>query len=159
MAIQLPFRDASSWRVTPQNPVRFQNGFDFERCAGLHNQLTEIGWVGSGKPLDDLPRTTYLDADALDKSTEDWRSRIPDDLVAFYERALVVGGNHSFFYYVDGLLNSGDLWSMTKCDNIDHDDESRFLTLYLANPMASHLRGIVYVLRIGLRYAPHTKGN
>lgn len=146
MAIQLPFQDVSSWRVTPQNPVRFHNGFDFERCAALHNQLVEVGWTGSGNSLDDLERKTYFDYVHHTPEAENYRSRISDDLTAFLERAIVTKDDHSFFYCVNGLNHPHDLWATHEIENKDNGDDDRFLTLHAANNIASHPDGIVYVL-------------
>lgn len=140
MAAQIPISDISPWRVSPANPVRFQNGFDYERCAALHNELLEVGWTGSGKSLDALERRTWSDFHG--EEAEGVRNRLSEELMAFLERALVVEeGDHSLFYYVNGLSYPDNMWT-----NHEGGESDRFLTLYAANDLAEHPDGIVYVI-------------
>src|ERR1700761_5993889 len=140
MARQLPLLSGRRWRVSPTNPVRFGQDFDFERCAALHNQLLEIGWVSSGKSLDSLERRTWFNVHG--DRAEQMRTRLSDQLVGFLERVAENADNHSLFYYSYGLSAPDSMWDHHQ----DHDEEDRFLTLYGANHIVSHHDGIVYVL-------------
>lgn len=124
-------------------------GLDYERCAALHNELLEIGWVGSGRRLeydanDDqaevLHRRTWFEYYGED--AERVRSRLSPSLAAFLERALVIDANHSLFYYVSCLAHPDYLWLNHQWEAEDTEPD-RYMTLYVANDIASKLDGLV----------------
>lgn len=150
MATQVALGGTSSpsqWRVTAFNPVRSAEGLDYERCAALHNELLQIGWTGSGKRLEysaDEDQAEVLDHrswfDFHGQAADSVRDKLSPSVIAFLERALVVG-NHSLFYYVNGLAYPGYLWL-----NHEHDDDAdpyRYMTLYAANDVSSQPDGLV----------------
>ena len=139
----------SPWRVTAENPVRMTPGLDYERCAALHNELLEIGWVGSGRRLEYdandnqaevLHRRTWFEYYGED--AERVRSRLSPSLAAFLERALVIDANHSLFYYVSCLAHPDYLWLNHQWEAEDTEPD-RYMTLYVANDIASKLDGLV----------------
>jgi hypothetical protein len=53
----------TGWRITEENPIRDDlHGFDFERCAALHNLIVERGWTQRGLDPTQLGRTTWWQA-------------------------------------------------------------------------------------------------
>lgn len=144
MTTQIPIRSsiASSWRVTPANPVRATSGLDYERCAALHNELLEIAWTRSGRSLDILERKSWFEF--YGTQAEAIRGRLSKDIIAFLENAIEVAeSNFHLFYYVAGLSTPDMLWT-----NHEYKTEDRFLTLYIANDLASHLDGLVYGIEL-----------
>lgn len=117
------------------------HNFDYERCVVLHNEPLQIGWVTSDKPLDDLERTSKTWFEFYGEEAKSVRHRLSDGLVAFLERTLVVeeANDHSLFYHVNGLSNPY-FWR----HGYDGEGTDRFLTLYLANDMATHPDGLVF---------------
>lgn len=120
---------------------------DYERCAALHNELLELGWVGSDKALehdaaDDqtpvLHRVSWFDRHG--DAAAQVRSRLSPSLVAFLEQALDSPNGHSLFYHVNGLSPPGFLFLN---NNLDQDEPDRYVTLYVANLIATHPDGLV----------------
>jgi hypothetical protein len=96
--------EASSWRVTPSNPVRFANKFDWERCAALHKEILEYGWKMSNKPLQDLPTKTWWDVFGSNVSDASPNlGRLSQPLTKFLKQA-TEAEDHYFFYYTYGLM-------------------------------------------------------
>lgn len=146
MAVQIPLSGQSQWRVTPENPVRFGDRLDFERCAALHNELIQLGWTGSGKALDQLETLTWFEI--WGEAAEESRSLLSEDLVSFLERAHNIKNEDagSFFYYVDGLMSPERMWHTNELRNAD-EESPRYLTLYGAHDMPSHPDGLAFDLK------------
>lgn len=127
------------WRITPRNPVRDLEHMDFERCAALHNEIIERGWIGAGRNLDDLYRTTYTERFHNDPH---WQ---PEHLHAyveeFFRRATAPMEVHTFFYTVNGPVSPEGLLR----SSVPGDDAHRFLKLYSTTLVlcSSHRGGIV----------------
>ncbi|KAI4595872.1 hypothetical protein KJ359_006511 [Pestalotiopsis sp. 9143b] len=121
---------------------------DYERCAALHNELLELGWAGSGKSLeynaaDDqalvLHRVSWFDHHG--DAAAQVRSLLSPSLVAFLEQALDSPNGHSLSYDVNGLSPPGFLFLN---NNLDPDEPNRYVTLYVANLIATHPDGLVF---------------
>lgn len=65
-------------------------------------------------------------------------------LVTFLESAFCVEdvGQHSLFYYVNGLSGPGYMWENHEMDN--DEQPYRYLTLYVANTIATHPDGLIF---------------
>lgn len=130
--------DESTWRVTPENPVREVNGMDWERCAALHNLIIRLGWAVSGKPETEMPRETWWQTYITNPVLEtEWSARLSPTLKQFLRAAFEPPPDQSFFYYVNGLSCPGHLF--TNC----HEDEGIMCLYPAANPnMGSHPDGL-----------------
>jgi hypothetical protein len=117
----------SPHRVTPSHPARDDGTLDYTRCAALHNEILERGWLGSGRERDRMPDRNWFAYHGAD--AEAVRSRLSPDLNSFLELATQVGDAEDFslFYYVNGLRYPEILW-------INHEgfanNRDRFVTLY-----------------------------
>ncbi|KAF7518591.1 hypothetical protein G7054_g13402 [Neopestalotiopsis clavispora] len=136
--------ELTSWRVTPDNPVRYAGSLDVERCAALHNEILWYGWNKSGGRPEDFPGVNWHEHHRGDDGAADARKRLSAPLAAFLDQALTTSDfRQSFFYHLSGLNAPAYMW-----DNHDwyqdEFDKDRYLTLYLAHSMASHPDGLVY---------------
>ncbi|KAG9523074.1 hypothetical protein KCV07_g2804, partial [Aureobasidium melanogenum] len=133
----------SPWRVSSENPVRYHDRLDYERCAALHNELLELGWTGAGKSLDDLETSTWFDI--WGQEADNCRDNLSDDLIAFLERAQMprAGEEHSLFFYVYGLAHPKRLWDTFEW-RFEEPEKHRYLTLFLANLGPSHPDGLAF---------------
>lgn len=122
----------SPWLVTPSHPPSNQAGLDYTRCAVLHNYIVQEGWVGSGRPLDELPRETWFEKHG--DAAEQIRDRLDPSLASFLEKAYDIDTTLlSFFYWVSGLSSPDELWRNNEPDFTEPGEEWRFLTLYPLN--------------------------
>lgn len=130
--------DESTWRVTPENPVREVNGMDWERCAALHNLIIRLGWAVCGKPETEMPRETWWQTYITNPALEtEWSARLSPTLKQFIRAAFEPPPDQSFFYYVNGLSCPEHLF--TNC----HEDEGIMCLYPAANPnMGSHPDGL-----------------
>ncbi|OBT65709.1 hypothetical protein VE03_03370 [Pseudogymnoascus sp. 23342-1-I1] len=130
--------DESTWRVTPENPVREVNGMDWERCAALHNHILRLGWAVNGKPKTEIPRETWWQTHITDPALEaEWSARLSPTLKQFLQAAFENAPDQSFFYYVSGLSFPEQLFG--SC----HEDEGIMCLYPAANPnMGSHPDGL-----------------
>ncbi|KAH8660540.1 hypothetical protein BX600DRAFT_514136 [Xylariales sp. PMI_506] len=133
-----------SWRVTPDNPVRYPNRLDVERCAALHNEILWHGWVDPGRDPADFVGVSWnaFHGDAAAAIAP----RLQPDLAAFLDRAVVPAGgeqHQSFNYLVSGLQWPGGMWFNHEGFAVDGDPD-RFLTLYSVHSIASHPDGLVF---------------
>lgn len=131
------------WQVTHDNPIRYHDRLDHERCAALHNELVQRGWIGSGRSLDQLETVNWFQYDGQD--AEDSQRLLSKDLVAFLEQAQMIKNDGQFclFYYVTGLLSPDRMWE-TFDWMFEDEDKYRYLTLYGATSMASHPDGLAF---------------
>ncbi|OBT73446.1 hypothetical protein VF21_07302 [Pseudogymnoascus sp. 05NY08] len=98
--------DESTWRVTPENPVREVDGMDWERCAALHNLILRLGWAVSGKPETEMPRETWWQTHITDLALEaEWSARLSPTLKQFLQAAFEERAGQSLFYYT--ITNNG----------------------------------------------------
>lgn len=130
----------SSWRVTPDNPVRYPNSLDVERCAALHNELLWYGWNVPGGKAEDFPGVNWFDYHR--NAAAEVKPRLSAPLTAFLERAHAINGSHSFLYHVGGLTSPLIMWQNHEGLQ-DFADRDRFLTLYIGHSIASHPDGLV----------------
>ncbi|PVH95813.1 hypothetical protein DM02DRAFT_689331 [Periconia macrospinosa] len=109
---------------------------EVDRCVGLHNEIMKIGWEARSNDASALNQSWfgYYRQDA-----ENIRERLSPELIAFLERAWVVGDghDHSFFYYVCGLHHPNHFFS-------DNSSGSSNVTLYAANDIGEHPDGLMY---------------
>lgn len=140
----------TSWRVTPENPVRYAHSLDVERCVALHNEIVQYGWGKSsrGQAGEELEAVNWYERSSRDDAYRDEqldsvRPRLSSPLAAFLDGALTTGVEHSFFYHVSGL-NSPSQFFFSHEDFHDDLEKDRFLTLYAAHNLASHPDGLVY---------------
>ncbi|KAK9769507.1 putative Sulfatase N-terminal domain-containing protein [Seiridium cardinale] len=132
----------SSWRVTPDNPIRYRNSLDVERCAALHNELLWHGWNASGGKAEDFPGVNWFGFHR--NAAQDARARLSSPLAAFLDQALTINGTqHSFFYHVEDLKWPALLWENHE-EFQNPAERDRFLTLYVGHTLASHPDGLVY---------------
>lgn len=106
--------------------------------------------MGSGKRLeydanDDqaevLHRRTWFEYYGED--AERVHGRLSPSLTAFLERALVVDADHSLFYHVGGRAPPYYyLWLNYEWEVVETEPD-RFMTLHVANDIASKLDGLV----------------
>jgi hypothetical protein len=131
------------WQVTHDNPIRYHDRLDHERCAALHNELVQRGWIGSGRSLDQLETVNWFQYYGQD--AEDSQRLLSKDLVAFLEQAQMIKNDGQFclFYYVTGLLSPDRMWE-TFDWMFEDEDKYRYLTLYGATSMASHPDGLAF---------------
>ena len=130
MANQVP--DLSPWLVNASHPPSSLASLDYTRCAVLHNYIVQVGWVGSGHPLDELPRKSWFERHG--NAAEEIRDRLDPSLVSFLEKAYDVDPTLlSFFYWVSGLSSPDDLWRNNDPDFAEPGEQWRFLTLYPVN--------------------------
>jgi hypothetical protein len=95
--------DRLTWRVTPDNPIREVDGMDWERCASLHNLITQLGWTGLGNPEAEMPRRTWWQSSITNESLEEeWSGRLSASLKLFFQTAYETP-HENFFYYASGL--------------------------------------------------------
>ncbi|ETS74764.1 hypothetical protein PFICI_13248 [Pestalotiopsis fici W106-1] len=135
--------ELTSWRVTPDNPVRYTGSLDVERCAALHNEILWHGWNKSGGRPEDFPGVNWYEQ-YRDDGAGDSRKRFSAPLAAFLDKALSTSNvAHSFFYHLSGLNAPSYMWDNHEWYQ-DDPDKYRYLTLYLAHSMASHPDGLVY---------------
>lgn len=125
------------WQVTNDHPVRLQGRLDHERCAALHNEILRLGWVGSGRSLDQLETVNWFQY--FGQSAIDCRQHLSPDLIDFLEQAQMIKNDDQFclFYYVTGLLGPDLIWESFDW-MVEDEDKYRYLTLYGATSMASH---------------------
>jgi len=130
MANQVPV--ISPWLVTPLHPPSNLASLDYTRCAVLHNYIVQEGWVGSGRPLNELPRESWFEK--YGNAAEQIRDRLDPSLVSFLEKAYDIDTTLlSFFYWVSSLSSPDDLWRNNWPDFAEPGEEWRFLTLYSMN--------------------------
>jgi hypothetical protein len=131
------------WEVTKDNPVRMPGRLDHERCAALHNEIIRRGWIGSGRPLNQLETVNWFQY--YGQHAEDCRHLLSQDLVAFLEQAQKIKNDDQFslFYYMTGLLGPNSMWESFKW-LFEDEEERRYLTLYGATSMASHPDGLAF---------------
>lgn len=130
--------DESTWRVTPENPVREVHGLDWERCAALHNLILRLGWAVSGKQETEMPRVTWWETHITDPALEaEWSTRLSPTLKQFLQAAFEEPAGQSFFYYVSGLSCPENLF--ISC----HEDEGTMRLYPIADPnMGGHPDGL-----------------
>jgi len=119
-------------KVTAENPPRDDlDGLDFQRCAALHNAIVEHGWTASGRPIDDMPRTTWWDHHSDNPERDDTTSRLHLSVIEFLKRAYdFYEDDFNFFHYLIGLRHAGDIELGFKEDLEDPDYDNRYYTLY-----------------------------
>ena len=131
------FTSNNTWDLHPQIS---QPTMNYQRCADLHNEIFRIGWHGFGRALNDLPQRPFFDVHG--EGAGEIRPRLSGDLVRFLERAWQPEEPFfSFFYYVYALRHPSIMFEGHDWENEEEPD--RFLTLYMANDLASHQDGIV----------------
>jgi hypothetical protein len=74
--------DPLTWRVTPEHPIREVDGMDWERCASLHNLITQLGWTGLGNSETEMPRRTWWQANITNEYS---RRRVDETFVTIAE--------------------------------------------------------------------------
>jgi hypothetical protein len=119
-------------KVTAENPSRDDlDGLDFERCATLHNAIVEHGWIASGRPMADMPRTTWWVHHSDNPERDDTTSRLHSSVIEFLKRAFhFYEDDFNFFHYLTGLRHVGDIEMGFKEDLDDPDCDHRYYTLY-----------------------------
>jgi len=132
----------AGWLVTKQNPPRYIDGMDYERCAALHNAIFKHGWVSSGRKADDF-----------DLQARPWLELHPQvnhndfhpSVVAFLREARALDLNHPvhFFYSVEGInIHGGHHLGIFL-----EDDQA--VTLYSTSPaFATKQDGLVYITHL-----------
>jgi hypothetical protein len=116
--------DESTWRVTPESPVREVDGMDWERCAALHNLIVRLGWTGIGNEQADMPRETWWQKHITNEALhEEWSRRLSPSLKLFLQSALQTP-HENFFYYVSCLSFPDGLFVQ------DYEEEDKKMTLY-----------------------------
>lgn len=132
----------SRWRISALSPVRRDLGrLDFERCAALHNEIIERGWIGSGHALEELDRTTYW-VHFQDDAT--WQNeRVDPSLVEFFKLA-IYHPSQTFFYTADGIAPPGNFFD--GCNFGIDADANRYVQLYTTTDVfdVSHANGILF---------------
>ncbi|OKL55834.1 hypothetical protein UA08_08922 [Talaromyces atroroseus] len=116
--------DQLTWRVTPENPIREMDGMDWERCAALHNLIVRLGWTGMGNSDQDMPTTTWWQANITHNSLEaEWSRRLSPSLKLFLQTAYETP-HENFFYYARGLNGPRSFFVGV------HEQEDSILGLY-----------------------------
>jgi hypothetical protein len=120
------------WEVTKDHPVRMPGRLDHERCAALHHEIIRRGWIGSGRPLDQLETVNWFQY--YGQEAEDCRHLLSQDLVSFLEQAQKIKNDDQFllFYYVTCLLGPDQMWESFEW-MFEDEEEYRYLTLYGAH--------------------------
>lgn len=135
-------KDVDSLLVTETNPARGDGTMDFARCAALHNYIVQCGWIADDRSLDDLPRTTYWEANHEEFEAD--RSRLDPSLQEFFKLALT-NQDISFHFWVHSLFGPKEMFESPSSfpENMEGEPD-RVLTLYAANGMAGHSAGLMY---------------
>ena len=127
--------DELTWRTTPENPVREVDGFDWERCAALHNLIVRLGWSVGGRPETEMPRRTWWQRHITDQALEDeWSRRLSPSLKLFLQTAYETPPDQNFFYYANGLTWPQNLFVQ------EHEDEG-IMCLYQITNLALNSHG------------------
>ena len=143
--------DISSLVVTGSSPERRDDtaaAMDYTRCAALHNYLVQLGWVGSGMALEDLPDRsfTFFSNPHDSGEADEARSRLSPSVAAFLELARIPNGpgDTHLFAWAHRVATPSEMFSLKDL----HDDEgepSRFLTLYVVDSnMVGDPAGLIY---------------
>jgi hypothetical protein len=122
---------------------------DVDKCVTLHNKILRLGYLGSGKSVEQFEQECRPWLDCIGDDIEKVSGKLTSDLLAFLEGAYMGGDRHAFFFYVGGLNGPSCLFEMAECLNsiFSNDDQTRFVALYGMNLFpASHRCGLVYVL-------------
>jgi len=122
-----------SHKVTEENPPRDDlDGLDFYRCARLHNAIIEHGWTASGRPIEDMPNTTWWDIQSTNPYRDATTSRLHSSVTDFLKLAYQFDERRfSFFHYLKGLLGAlPDVSSSFKEDPYDPNFDHQYYTLY-----------------------------
>lgn len=131
----------TSWRVTPENPVRYSNSLDVERCVALHNEILWRGWNASGGTPEDFPGVNWFELHG--EAAQPARARLSSPLSAFLDQALAINSTYSFFYYTGSFKWPPTMWESHETFQ-NPAERDRFLTLYVADSnIASHSDGLV----------------
>jgi hypothetical protein len=131
----------TSWVVNFNNYIRDIDTFEVERCIALHNEILMHGWVGSGRDAANFTGKNWFDH--LGDQANNARGRLSTPLTRFLKGALTTDeNNYSFFYHVGGLGYPLSMWTTHEAFGGDMDPD-RYLTLYMANNIASHPDGLV----------------
>jgi len=137
--------DQLTWRVTPEDPVREVDGMDWDRCACLHNLITQLGWTGLGTSEIEMPKITWWQANITNESLDaEWSRRLSLSLKQFLQTAYeTTHGN--FFYYVSGLNAPGSFFNGV---NEQHGD--MILSLYQMTNLnfSGHRDGLKYLKQL-----------
>ncbi len=132
--------DPLTWRVTPENPIREVDGMDWERCASLHNMITQIGWKSLDNSETEMPKNTWWQANIINESLEEeWSRRLSPSLKLFLQAALVTP-HENFFYYASGLNTPSRLY------NGMQEEGDNILSLYQMTNLnlSGHRDGLKY---------------
>jgi hypothetical protein len=149
----------AEWRVSEEQPLRYLEGLDYERCAALHNYIIELGWTQRGLALDALDKRTWWECHGGDAALTGISERLEAPVVSFLKLAwngFSMDGSgpvHLFHRYLGGLCYPHRLW-----DNInyaeDEDDSNKrsYITLYEANHAlgTTHAKGLILDQDYGL---------
>jgi hypothetical protein len=142
----------AEWRITEENPIRDDlHGFDFERCAALHNLIVERGWTQRGLDPAQLDRTIWWECYGGDSTLLEVADRLEESLISFLK--LVWHGfsttttpAHAFHRILAGLSSPADLLNNALYNDYEDDSNKRqFITLYRANWALAwgHVLGLV----------------
>jgi hypothetical protein len=121
---------------------------DVDKCVALHNKILQLGYLGSGKSVEQFEQECKPWFDYFGDEAEELSDKLSPDLIAFFERAFMSGDRHAFFFYVGGLNGPTSLFGAVASLNsgFSYDDQTRFVALYGMNLFpASHGCGLVYV--------------
>lgn len=132
--------DPLTWRVTLENPIREVDGTDWERCASLHNLITQLGWTGLGNTETEMPRSTWWQVNITNESLEEeWSRRLSPSLKLFLQAAYETP-HGNFFYYVSGLNGPSRLYTGL------HEQGGGILSLYQMTNLnlSGHRDGLKY---------------
>jgi hypothetical protein len=149
----------AEWRVSEEQPLRYLEGLDYERCAALHNYIIELGWTQRGLALDALDKRTWWECHGGDAALTGISERLEAPVISFLKLAwngFSMDGSrpvHLFHRYLGGLCYPHRLW-----DNInyaeDEDDSNKrsYITLYEANHAlgTTHAKGLILDQDYGL---------
>jgi hypothetical protein len=119
-------------KVTTENPPRDDvEGLDFTRCAALHNAIVEHGWTRSGRPLHQMPRTTWWELHRDNPGRDATTSRLHSSVIEFLKHAYQFYEHRfNFFHYLIALQGPGDVYMSFKEDLDDPDHDHRYYTLF-----------------------------
>ncbi|KUJ13267.1 uncharacterized protein LY89DRAFT_784998 [Mollisia scopiformis] len=126
--------------------------FDVDRCIELHNQITRIGWGGSGQNPEGDEMQTWWEMYGADCDEQDLTPRLIPEVIDFLKGALQPDPDETgsdspyqnFFYYIQGLAIPETILSENFILEGLDEDPPRYVLLYHVTDLKTHPCGIIF---------------
>jgi hypothetical protein len=142
----------AEWRISAEQPVRYLEVLDYERCAALHNHIIELSWIQRGLTLDALDNRTWWECYGGDAALKSISDRLEASVVSFLKLAwhgFSMDGSspvHLFHRYLGGLCYPDELWdNINYAEGEDSSNKRSYISLYQANHGLgiTHAKGLI----------------